>query len=455
MAGISPALWGLPVVKTTTERDARFPDPSLNQRVHNLQTGALERWNGSSWVTDFLNTGASTGTPALLVNGEQVLALPQAIDILGPGVSGEADGPTAKVSIVTPAAKNGAGVVVVQAPTGFKFQGTGVSVTADGAEAVLTITAGGGVGIAKDGAPVVPVAGAIDFQGDNLEVADEGGLVASVKLVGVSEGVIPMGGPGDEGLVDASLRASDLYGLLVGGILPTAPMCEARIETLSALNDGDPVPATWGGFTTVNAPTYKTADADGLPYVQFDGVDDYLNITTPASYTGKEILMLLVLSPTWPASGNTSPISVSVNGENQSQSGSRPILQLASSGAKFNLSRDGSGFPAQSPNSGSGDASMEYVVVAVHITNLTTQSGSTFVRTSIRTPAFPFWSLPNGTNNSVFDRVRLGGAYNNFGNPGDYAKMRLRYAGVWTGTVFTRKQVWSAIRYLQSTYLAD
>lgn len=41
----------IPVVADTTARDARFPSPALNQRVDVISLGAIQRWNGSSWVT--------------------------------------------------------------------------------------------------------------------------------------------------------------------------------------------------------------------------------------------------------------------------------------------------------------------------------------------------------------------------------------------------------------------
>ncbi len=47
----------VPVVATTADRATAFPSPTTNQRVHNLQTGAIERWNGSAWVTAFSAAG--------------------------------------------------------------------------------------------------------------------------------------------------------------------------------------------------------------------------------------------------------------------------------------------------------------------------------------------------------------------------------------------------------------
>lgn len=41
----------IPIVATTTERAAKYPSPDVNQRVHNLQTASIDRWNGSAWVS--------------------------------------------------------------------------------------------------------------------------------------------------------------------------------------------------------------------------------------------------------------------------------------------------------------------------------------------------------------------------------------------------------------------
>lgn len=42
---------GIPLVDTTAERGTLFPTPSVGQRVQNLQTGRIERYTGSAWVT--------------------------------------------------------------------------------------------------------------------------------------------------------------------------------------------------------------------------------------------------------------------------------------------------------------------------------------------------------------------------------------------------------------------
>ena len=40
----------IPLVRTTAERGTRFPNPSPNQRVQNLETGAIERFSTNGWV---------------------------------------------------------------------------------------------------------------------------------------------------------------------------------------------------------------------------------------------------------------------------------------------------------------------------------------------------------------------------------------------------------------------
>lgn len=53
MKRIASLLDAMPIVASTADRTALFPTPDTNQRVHNLQTAAIERWDGAMWVTDF------------------------------------------------------------------------------------------------------------------------------------------------------------------------------------------------------------------------------------------------------------------------------------------------------------------------------------------------------------------------------------------------------------------
>jgi len=42
----------IPVVLTTAQRAVLFPTPELNQRVQNLETGAIERWTNGAWLAE-------------------------------------------------------------------------------------------------------------------------------------------------------------------------------------------------------------------------------------------------------------------------------------------------------------------------------------------------------------------------------------------------------------------
>lgn len=52
MATISPAIWGIPPVRSSNERDLLFPNPATNQRVHNVTSRTIERWTGTAWVRE-------------------------------------------------------------------------------------------------------------------------------------------------------------------------------------------------------------------------------------------------------------------------------------------------------------------------------------------------------------------------------------------------------------------
>lgn len=50
---VARAIEGIPVVASATERATLFATPATDQRVYNKETGAIERYDGVSWVTDF------------------------------------------------------------------------------------------------------------------------------------------------------------------------------------------------------------------------------------------------------------------------------------------------------------------------------------------------------------------------------------------------------------------
>lgn len=53
---VAKAIDAIPVVASATERGLLFPAPAMNQRVFNLTTNAVERWNGVTWIIDFGRT---------------------------------------------------------------------------------------------------------------------------------------------------------------------------------------------------------------------------------------------------------------------------------------------------------------------------------------------------------------------------------------------------------------
>lgn len=57
------ALDAIPIVQSTADRTAKYPVPNNNQRTQNLATGTIDRWNGSAWVTDFTSTSGGGTTP--------------------------------------------------------------------------------------------------------------------------------------------------------------------------------------------------------------------------------------------------------------------------------------------------------------------------------------------------------------------------------------------------------
>jgi hypothetical protein len=216
------ALDAIPIVRSTSDRTARFADPDVNQRVQNLGTGAIERWNGASWVTDFLNVGNTTGTPAVLANDTQVLLLPASINFIG-RVSGAAVGSQAQLTIPDLPILNANGSTLQASPRSLKFTGSGVSgVTDGGGNVVLTVSAGGGINATNDGTPVGAVSTVVNAL-DGLLFADGGLGILNLGLdfaeYGLTEGMIPVAGP-DGTLVDSLLGIATDVVLSGGDINP-------------------------------------------------------------------------------------------------------------------------------------------------------------------------------------------------------------------------------------------
>lgn len=61
---VAAAVDAIPVVQNATDRAAKFPAPVLNQRVHDISVGQIQRFTAAGWVTDALSATA----PALTVN---------------------------------------------------------------------------------------------------------------------------------------------------------------------------------------------------------------------------------------------------------------------------------------------------------------------------------------------------------------------------------------------------
>lgn len=99
MTQLSPRPAGIPVVDNATERDALYPVPGQWFRVHNLATGTIQMWNGVSWVDTFYAGTLSAGTPAAQDEGVTIVALPTAFDFRGNGVTVTAQGSVARVTI--------------------------------------------------------------------------------------------------------------------------------------------------------------------------------------------------------------------------------------------------------------------------------------------------------------------------------------------------------------------
>lgn len=59
MTNLARGIDAIPYVATSAERGFRFPNPTVNQRVQNGETGRLERWTGAAWVADDIWFAAS------------------------------------------------------------------------------------------------------------------------------------------------------------------------------------------------------------------------------------------------------------------------------------------------------------------------------------------------------------------------------------------------------------
>lgn len=112
---------GIPVVQTTAERAVLFPSPEPNQRVHNLETGSIERWTNGGWASDFgvFNVGGVFNVKTYEAVGDGVTddtaAIQAAIDAAGDAGGGAVYAPPGSYLLTT----------ALTLPDGVSFIGAG------------------------------------------------------------------------------------------------------------------------------------------------------------------------------------------------------------------------------------------------------------------------------------------------------------------------------------------
>lgn len=188
---IAQRLAGIPIVRNNAERDAIFPSPDLRQRVDNLFTGSIQRWNGTAWIDVYFAGALSTGTPSTLVNDALILAQPQANNFLG-RVEGVADGTEAQVTIPDLPIWNDADAVILASPRALRFRGTGVTPSADGTTADILITAGGGAAIGVNGETPIGPFDTIEVDAPGATIVDEGGGVGTLTVPGPTRSIVEL-----------------------------------------------------------------------------------------------------------------------------------------------------------------------------------------------------------------------------------------------------------------------
>jgi hypothetical protein len=72
--GMPGDIYDIVVVLSDSDRSTQFPTPGTNQRVQNLGTGNIERYNGTAWVTDFVGDLTIISNPSTTDYGPAIKA---------------------------------------------------------------------------------------------------------------------------------------------------------------------------------------------------------------------------------------------------------------------------------------------------------------------------------------------------------------------------------------------
>lgn len=168
MPQLSPALAGLPVVQSTNDRGLQFPTPAVNQRVHNLQTQAIERYTGTAWSTDF-------------VGGAVVAFGPMQYGGTGDGVADES---SAVGLAATAAASLGGSLLLTPAVTYRISQNTTINVPIHFSEGSGGFTVDSGKTLTINGPITAPVDEQV-FAGDGSFAFGNGQVVFRPEWFGV------------------------------------------------------------------------------------------------------------------------------------------------------------------------------------------------------------------------------------------------------------------------------
>lgn len=249
---ISPRLAGIPLVRNSAERDALYPptEVGLNQRVHNLASGTLQRWNGASWLDDFYAGALSTASPSILDEGSVQVTTPQQLNFVGTGVTVTPNGVEAIITIPGVAAPSSgvAGTVAF-----------GALLCPDGSGAVSWRTSD--VNNVNDLAPTSQVLG-FNYGGAGLIAAYASGVPVPTNFDGT--------------------RATTVWLAWRCTVTTGAVVWEVKYRSIAVGESDDP--ATWQESLTATATTSGTARA--------------LNLTpltmTPANLAARDTMLWMV-----------------------------------------------------------------------------------------------------------------------------------------------------------------